>query len=316
MRRYNLVLPLAIALLLAAAGSVRAAAPRVVVTIRPVHSLVATVMEGVGTPELLLKSASSPHSYALRPSDVRALEAADLVVWVGPELETFLERPLRALSPRATVLALERAEGVTLLPSREGGTWEPHAQEGEHAGGAAPGHSDEEEHDLHLWLSPANARAIVQALARALSALDPANAPRYARNAAQALEALERLDARLRDRLAPVRDRPFVVFHDAFAYFEAAYGLRAVGSITVTPEQAPGARRISELRAKVLALGAICVFREPQFEPRLVNTIIQGTQARTGTLDDLGAELPEGPGLYALLLERLADNLLDCLAPR
>ncbi len=316
MRRYNLALLLAMALLPAVAAPGRAAAPRVVVTIKPVHSLVAAVMEGVGTPVLLLKGASSPHSYALRPSDVRALEAAGLVVWVGPGLETFLERPLRALTRRAKVLELDRAEGVTLLPSREGGTWEPHADEGARPGAAAPDHPAPEEYNWHLWLSPANARAMVQAVARALSTLDPADAPRYARNAAQALQALERLDARLRDRLAPVRDRPFVVFHDAYAYFEAAYGLRAVGSITVSPERAPGARRVTDLRAKVLQLGAICVFREPQFEPRLVNTIIQGTQARTGVLDDLGVDLPEGPGQYALLLEHLADSLLACLAPR
>jgi zinc transport system substrate-binding protein len=283
-----------------------AAAPDVVVSIKPIHSLVAGVMAGVGEPQLIVSGGSSPHVYSLRPSDARKLDGAQLVFWVGPILEGFLEKPLTSLAGKAEIVELDYAPGVALLPARHGGGWEADGDEHAHAASAA-------EQDGHLWLDPENAKAIVRLAEAKIAALDPANAPRYASNAAALAQRLDALDARLRQRLAPVRGRPFVVFHDAYQYLERRYGLKAIGSITVSPEHLPGAQRIQAIHAKVAALGAACVFSEPQFEPRLVGTVIEGTHARTGVLDPEGASLHAGPELYFTLVDDLADALVTCL---
>jgi zinc transport system substrate-binding protein len=283
-----------------------AAAPDVVVSIKPIHSLVAGVMAGVGEPQLIVSGGSSPHVYSLRPSDARKLDGAQLVFWVGPILEGFLEKPLTSLAGKAEIVELDYAPGVALLPARHCGDWEADDDEHAHAASAA-------EQDGHLWLDPENAKAIVRLAEAKIAALDPANAPRYASNAAALAQRLDALDARLRQRLAPVRGRPFVVFHDAYQYLERRYGLKAIGSITVSPEHLPGAQRIQAIHAKVAALGAACVFSEPQFEPRLVGTVIEGTHARTGVLDPEGASLHAGPELYFTLVDDLADALVTCL---
>ena len=297
-----------------------AEAPKVVVTIKPIHSLVASVMHGVGEPTLLVRGGASPHSYTMKPSDAKALSAADLVVWVGPELEGFLEKPLQANAPKATRLTLMDLKNLTLLQAREGGAWEPHDhghEHHDHKDHAHKGHNhedhDHEELNSHIWLDPANARAIVTATADALAAKDPADAEAYRTNADRTLQALDALDAELKATLAPVKDKPFVVFHDAYQYFEARYDLSAVGSITVSPDRRPSAKRLSAIRAKIAGLNAACVFSEPQFEPTLVRTVVEGTKAKTGVLDPEGADLPEGESLYPTLMRNLAASLRGCL---
>ncbi len=285
-----------------------AAAPRVVASIKPIHSLVAGVMAGVAEPDLIVTGGASPHTYTLKPSDARHLERADLVFWIGPIFESFLVKPLAALGGRATVVEFDRAPGITLLPARAGGAWEEDKDE------PAAGHAASAlEEDGHLWLDPDNAKAIVRIAVARLSALDRPNAARYAQNGAALERRLDALDAALRQRLAPLRGRPFVVFHDAYHYFDRRYHLDAIGSITVSPESPPGARRVAAIRDKIAALHARCVFREPQFEPRLVDVVIAGTTAHTGVLDPEGALLPPGPDLYFALLNALADNLVRCL---
>lgn len=306
-----------------AATAARAEAPKVVVSIKPIHSLVASVMQGVGEPTLLVRGGASPHSYSMKPSDAKALSAADLVVWVGPELESFLEKPLKANAPKATRLTLMELKGLTLLETREGGAWEAHdhGHEGGRKGGHDhkhdhKGHDHAEEHEelnSHIWLDPANARAIVTATAEALAAKDPAGAEAYRTNADRTLQQLDALDAELKAALAPVKDKPFVVFHDAYQYFEARYDLSAVGSITVSPDRRPSAKRLSAIRAKIGGLGAACVFAEPQFEPALVQTVVEGTKAKTGVLDPEGTELPESVALYPTLMRNLAASLRGCL---
>ena len=315
MRRFALSAILTAALAAAAALPAHAEVPKVVVSIKPIHSLVASVMHGVGEPTLLVRGGASPHSYTMKPSDAKALSAADLVVWVGPELETFLEKPLKANAPKATRLTLMELKGLTLLETREGGAWEAH-DHGRKGGHDHKGHDNAEEHEelnSHLWLDPANARAIVTATAEALAAKDPAGAETYRTNADRTLQQLDALDAELKAALAPVKDKPFVVFHDAYQYFEARYDLSAVGSITVSPDRRPSAKRLSAIRAKIGGLGAACVFAEPQFEPALVQTVVEGTKARTGVLDPEGSELPEGEALYPTLLRNLAASLRGCL---
>jgi len=292
------------------------AAPQVVASIKPIHSLVAAVMEGVGSPALIVKGAASPHTYAMKPSDAKALASADVVVWIGPAFEGFLAKPL-ASAGKATVVELMDAPGLTLLDAREGGAWEAHDHGHKHDHDHKHGHGhDDHDHDevnSHIWLSPPNAKRIVAVTAEALSAKDPANAGTYAANAARVSAALDALDAELKAALAPVAGRPFVVFHDAYQYFEAYYGLNGVGAITVSPDRRPSAKRLAAIRDKIKSLGAVCVFAEPQFEPTLVNTVVEGTQARTGTLDAEAADIAEGPDLYPTLMRRLASSLADCL---
>ena len=291
--------------------------PLVVASIKPVHSLVAGVMEGVGEPVLLVKGAGSEHSYSLRPSEARALERAAVVFWVGETLETFLIKPLRTLSDDAQVVELAEVPGLTLHPTREGGTWEAREHEEEPAGADAGheegGHEAHGETDMHVWLDPRNAEVLVDAIAGTLGAADPANAARYAANAARLRGRLEELDRALAERLAAVADRPYVVFHDAYQYFERRYGTNALGAITINPTQRPGAQRLQEIHARLAQLDAACVFAEPQFEPALVETVVEGTDARQGVLDPLGAAFEAGPGQYFRLMEGLADALLECL---
>ena len=292
--------------------------PQVVVSIKPLHSLVAGVMQGVGTPELLVKGGGSPHGYVLRPSEAKLLSKAQLVVWVGHELESFLEKPLATLGHKARQLELSEELQASLLPLRAGGSWEAHSHH--HAAEYDDDHDDaahhEHEHgkfDQHLWLDPAMAKRIVTLTADALGQIDPARRDRYQANAKQMIERLDRLDLRLKKQLAPVKETPYIVFHPAYQYFESAYGLNAVGSITIDPERKPGVKRIKEIRDKINRLKARCIFSEPQFQSRLVATVIEGTGARTGVLDPLGADIPAGVDAYFQLLTRLGDNLYEGL---
>ena len=346
---------LALTALVTDARSTRAAEVDVVASIKPVHSLVAGVMRGVGEPALLVKGAGSEHSYSLRPSEARALEQAEVVLWVGETMETFLVKPLRALAGNAKVIELWEVPGLTLLATREGGMWEwhehgdehahadadhgegehaeEHEGEGEHAGmhqgehvgqyegkreHAETDHEEAGEHahgetDMHIWLDPANAKVLVAAIARALGEADPDNASTYLANAGRLHERLYELDRSLEDRLATVAERPYVVFHDAYQYFEQRYGVSAVGAITINPTVRPSAQRLAEIQGRLQELGAACVFAEPQFEPALVDIVIEGTNARKGVLDPLGAALDAGPDQYFRLMSDLADSLANCL---
>ncbi|KFC65111.1 Periplasmic solute binding protein [Devosia sp. LC5] len=293
------------------------AAPNVVASIKPVHSLVAAVMAGVGEPTLIVKGAASPHTYALRPSDAGALESADIVFWTGHGMELFLADALDTLAPNAQIVELAEAPGITILPVREGGAFEHHSHEGE--GGDHDHEHEEHDHgehgegDMHFWLDPENAKLMVTEIAATLAKADPENAAAYQANAATEIAALDVLETELDATLAPVKDKPFIVFHDAYQYFESRFGLELAGSITVTPDTMPGAQRIDELKTKVAELGATCVFAEPNFEPTIIKAITEGSQAKSGVLDPEGGALTEGSDLYPNLLRGLATSLVDCL---
>ena len=300
------------------------AAPNVVASIKPVHSRVAAVMAGVGEPTLIVKGAASPHTYALKPSDAGALESADIVFWTGHGMELFLTGPLETLSSKAEVIELANSPGITLLPVREGGAFEHHSHEGEggehdHDHGADGHGHDEHDHDeegagdMHFWLDPHNAELMVTQIANTLAAADPENAAKYQANAATEIAALGALEAEITATLLPVKDKPFIVFHDAYQYFEKRFGLDVAGSVTVTPDVMPGAQRIDELKAKTAELGATCVFAEPNFEPTIIAAITEGSAAKAGVLDPEGGALAEGPNLYPTLLRGLATSLVDCL---
>lgn len=315
----------------------------VVVSIKPLHSLVSAVMQGVGEPKLIVQGAGSEHSYNLKPSDAKAIEGAKVIFWAGPSMETFLDKPIDTLGEGAKVVALGEADGLTKLKFREGGPFEAHdhGHEGHDHGAEAHSHDSHDhkhddghdhkhanadesaeaghdhhhgEFDLHFWLDPQNGKVLVGNIAKVLSESDPEHAAQYEKNAADYADKLDALNKDIETELQPVKDKPFIVFHDAYQYFENRFGVNAAGSITVNPEKAPGAGRIKDIHEKIKSLGAVCVFSEPQFEPKLVNTVIDGTDAKTGVLDPLGAELKDGPDLYPQLIRNLADSLKNCLS--
>lgn len=295
-----------------------AAELQVVASIKPVHALVAGVMQGVGEPLLLVPGGASPHEYSLKPSDARALSMARVVFWIGPDLESFLVKPL-ANAQQARSVALMDAPGVTVLPLRAGGAWEAH-ERGHNSHDPAKSDADEHGHDhaasrdAHVWLDPVNAAAMVRQIIVILGDADPAHRADYARNGAALVERLNQLNQQLASALAPVKEQPYIVFHDAYQYFERRYGLNAVGSVVLDPEQRPGAKRVAEIQARMGTLGVRCVFSEPQFQSALVETVIAGSSARRGVLDPLGADLPAGPDAYFQLLQGLTDALRGCLA--
>lgn len=294
--------------------------PQIVTSIKPVHSLVAGVMQGVGEPLLLVSGGASPHDYSLKPSEARAIDQAQVVFWIGPDLESFLIRPLDNVKDKIRVVALLDAPGMTVLPLREGGAWEPHGHD-EH-GHETPEDGDDHEHehvyqadhDPHVWLDPVNAIAMVRRIMTVLGEVDVAHRADYQRNGAALIERLDRLNQRLATELAPVRQQPYLVFHDAYQYFERRYDLDAIGSVTMSAERRPGAKRVADIQARIRDLQVRCVFSEPQFQPALVETIIAGSAARRGVLDPLGAELPPGPDAYFQLLQGLATSLHACLS--
>lgn len=279
--------------------------PKVVASIKPLHSLAVAVMDGVGWPGLLLRATASAHTYTLRPSDARAIEQADVLFWIGPDYEAFMAKAMKGLPRKSRVVTMSAAPGVMLLPTREGGVW---AEEDDHDHAHGDG-----EHDMHLWLDPVNAKAVARAMAATLAEADPANAERYQANAQTLALRLDVLDGDLQTRLAPVAHKPFVVFHDAYQYLERRYGLTAAGSITVTPDRTPGPRRLSDLRRAIAERNASCVFSEPQFTSALVGTVASGTPARAGLLDPLGAAIPEGKDAYFAMMAALADSFVGCL---
>ncbi|HFC53681.1 MAG TPA: zinc ABC transporter substrate-binding protein [Gammaproteobacteria bacterium] len=280
-----------------------AAAPKVVVSIPPLHSLVAGVMEGVATPELLVRGSASIHTYTLRPSQLRVLGRAQVIFRVGPELESFLDKPLATLGDRVRVVDLIHWPGMVLLPSRRGGVWQqdPHR------------HGTREHTDNHIWLDPRNAGVIVGAVAATLSRIDPEHAGIYGANGKALSQRLEQLDRHLTASLLPVGRKPYLVFHDAYRYLEARYGLNAIGAVVATPERAPGALRIRNIRKQIRQNGIRCLFREPQFHPSWINLLTEESAIRVADLDPLGADLQPGPGLYFSLMQNLASALTACL---
>ena len=309
-------------LLLCGSLAAFAAEPKVVASIKPVHSLAAGVMQGVGEPRLLVSGGASPHEYNLKPSDARALSEAQLVFWIGPELESFLIKPLHNAKGRVRAAALLDAPGMMILPLREGGAWEPHPhghEEPDHDSRKKPHAEHEHDHaadrDAHVWLDPVNAIAMVRQIVAQLGEVDAAHKADYERNGAALIERLNRLNQQLSTELAPVKNQPYLVFHDAYQYFERRYDLNAVGSVVLSPEQRPGAKRVAQIQARIRNLQVRCVFSEPQFQPALVETVIAGSSARRGTLDpEGGAELIAGPEAYFQLLQGLSSSLRTCLS--
>lgn len=282
--------------------------PRVVASIPPVHSLVSMVMAGVGEPALLLPGNVTPHAYNLKPSDAALLENAQAVFWIGPALETVLSKPMETIATNGASVQLMDARAMKILPLRAGGVLGPDNDsdnESDNGEGSA---------DPHVWLDPANAIVMLFVISETLGEVDPGNADIYRANAIAGIDRMKRLDSELERTLAAVRNAPYVAFHDAYQYFEERYGLTPIATIAVDPGRAPGVRRVGEVKNTIVQSGARCVFTEPQFDPRLVSTLIDGTGARAGELDPLGADIPPGSSFYEAMLRAMAQNFVGCLS--
>jgi zinc transport system substrate-binding protein len=278
---------------------------RVLTSIKPLQLIAAAVQDGVAIPEVLLPPGTSPHNYALRPSDVRKVQSVDLLYWIGPDMEGFMPRVLNGRTLPS--VAVQDLPGLKLRHFAEDN--HSHAEEAdEHDHDHRPGTLD-----AHLWLSPANARVIAAKMAADLGAADSANAAHYQRNLKAFDERLDALDARLKKRLAGVEGKPYFVFHEAFDYFEDAYGLKHAGVFSVAAEVQPGAQHVAAMRARLQEVGKTCVFSEPPLRPRLAETLVAGLPVKLAELDALGGYTPATAQGYEQVLEKLGNDLAGCL---
>ncbi|CAI8829746.1 MULTISPECIES: zinc ABC transporter substrate-binding protein ZnuA [Pseudomonas] len=278
---------------------------RVLTSIKPLQLIAAAVQDGVAIPEVLLPPGASPHNYALRPSDVRKVQSVDLLYWIGPDMEGFLPRVLNGRTLPS--VAVQDLPGMKLRRFAEDS--HSHAEDAdEHDHDHRPGTLD-----AHLWLSPVNARVIAAKMATDLSAADPANAERYQSNAKAFDERLDALDARLKNRLAGIEGKPYFVFHEAFDYFEDAYGLKHTGVFSVAAEVQPGAQHVAAMRKRLQEVGKTCVFSEPPLRPRLAETLVAGLPVKLAELDALGGYTPATAQGYEQVLEKLGNDLAGCL---
>ena len=286
---------------------------KVLVSIKPFHSLVSAIMQGVSEPLLLINGNNSPHSYALRPSSAENLQQADLVFWGGEILEGFLTKPLQSLASRAKLVSLQETAGLRLLPLRSGIGWQKHETD------SANDHSAEDETtstsgtDPHIWLDPYNAKIISAKIVEILTAMDPQNAQSYRINGEKYGLRLELLDRKLKAEMTKVAETPYMVFHDAYQYFEKRYQLNVIGAVTLHLGYGSSVRRLKTVRKTIKKEKIRCIFSEPQFSPKLLQTVTAGTNVKQGTLDPLGAGLESGPELYFILLNNLSHNISSCL---
>ncbi len=290
-------------------GMVSADVPQVTTDIPVTHSLVTRVMAGIGTPDLIVNRGASPHDYSLRPSNAASLEAADLVFWISSELTPWLEGALKTLAADAKVIELMDTKASTVLPFREGTTFETHSHRHKH---------DEDEHatvnvDPHGWLDPYNGKTWLDVIATELSKIDPENTDIYFDNVSQGKTDIDAVISEIDATLATFRGTNFIVYHDAYQYFERRFDVLAAGSISMGDVSDPSPARIAEIRQTVEELDMTCVFSEPQFNPELVATVVDGTKARARVIDPLGTRLALGADFYLNLLRNIAQTMASCL---
>ena len=284
-------------------------APTVLVDISPSHSLVSMVMGDIGDPELLISSASSPHDFALRPSDALKLSKSDLIFYTSSSLTPWLSKAVQSLAQNTPVVELISAPETSLLPIRDDHLFS-HEEHEDH-----DGHDEQSgaAHDPHAWLDPANAMVWIDHIALQLARVDSANTAIYQDNAERAKENIQLLMENVMRELDGLQNVPYLVFHDSYQYFEARFKLQPKASISLGDGTRPGIGQISKLQAILKSSQARCVFSEPQFNDRLVNTVISGIDVKTTKLDPLGFNLEIGEKLYIRLIENLSSSLSECL---
>ncbi len=292
----------------------------VVTSIKPLHSLTSYIMEGVGEPELIIDGVASPHNFQIKPSHAKMLQNADLVIWIGDDLESFLPTALKSIPKDAVVFELLDQSGLKKLKFREKNIFEGHDDHGHDEKAKKEDDHDDHGHDdhghghgsfdPHIWLDPANAKVIVKKITNQLSKIDKDNASIYKANSKKVIKDLDGLIKEVKNEIN--KDASFVVFHDAYQYFEKRFGLSVIGALTVNPDVMPGAEQLSEIREVIEHEKAKCIFSEPQFNPNIINSIASDTGVKTGVLDPLGANIDKGKSMYFDLIKDMSNSLKDC----
>lgn len=284
----------------------------VVASIKPLGFIASAIAEGVTTTEVLLPDGASEHDYSLRPSDVKRLQGADLVVWVGPEMEAFMQKSVGQL-PQQKQVTLAALAGVKPLLMK-GDEDDEHEHAGhDHSAENSDADHHHGEYNMHIWLSPEIARLSAVAIHDKLVELMPENRTQLDANLQKFESGLSSTDKQLGTVLAPLKGKGYFVFHDAYGYFEKHYGLTPLGHFTVNPEIQPGAQRLHEIRTQLVEQKAVCVFAEPQFRPAVIHAVARGTNVRSGTLDPLGMDVALGKDSYMQFLTGLANQYASCL---
>jgi len=292
----------------------------VVTSIKPLHSLTSYIMEGVGEPKLIIDGVASPHNFQIKPSHAKMLQNADLVIWIGEDLESFLPTALKSIPKDAVVFELLDQSGLKKLKFREKNIFEGHDDHGHDEHAKKEDDHDDHGHDdhghghgsfdPHIWLDPANAKVIVKKITNQLSKIDKDNASTYKANSKKVIKDLDGLIKEVKNEIN--KDASFVVFHDAYQYFEKRFGLSVIGALTVNPDVMPGAEQLSEIREVIEHEKAKCIFSEPQFNPNIINSIASDTGVKTGVLDPLGANIDKGKNMYFDLIKDMSNSLKDC----
>ena len=292
----------------------------VVTSIKPLHSLTSYIMEGVGEPELIIDGVASPHNFQIKPSHAKMLQNADLVIWIGEDLESFLPTALKSIPKDAVVFELLDQSGLKKLKFREKNIFEGHDDHGHDEHAKKEDDHDDHGHDdhghghgsfdPHIWLDPANAKVIVKKITNQLSKIDKDNASKYKANSKKVIKDLDGLIKEVKNEIN--KDASFVVFHDAYQYFEKRFGLSVIGALTVNPDVMPGAEQLSEIREVIEHEKAKCIFSEPQFNPNIINSIASDTGVKTGVLDPLGANIDKGKNMYFDLIKDMSNSLMGC----
>ena len=292
----------------------------VVTSIKPLHSLTSYIMEGVGEPELIIDGVASPHNFQIKPSHAKILQNADLVIWIGEDLESFLPTALKSIPKDAIVFELLDQSGLKKLKFREKNIFEGHDDHGHDEHAKKEDDHDDHGHDdhghghgsfdPHIWLDPANAKVIVKKITNQLSKIDKDNASTYKANSKKVIKDLDGLIKEVKNEIN--KDASFVVFHDAYQYFEKRFGLSVIGALTVNPDVMPGAEQLSEIREVIEHEKAKCIFSEPQFNPNIINSIASDTGVKTGVLDPLGANIDKGKNMYFDLIKDMSNSLKGC----
>ena len=286
---------------------------KVVASIKPLHSLTSYLMDGVGKPDVIVDGYNSPHNFSLKPSHAKMLENADLVIWIGEDLETFLEKPLNTIAKKATNIEVMDIEGIQKLEFREKNIFEEHDDhKGDDDHKKKDAHEDHGHgtHDPHVWLDPINAKVIIKEITNQLVQLDSKNSSIYKSNSKKALADIDELVKDIKKKLN--KDLRFVVFHDAYQYFENRFGIQILGALTINTDVMPGAEQLSEIRKVIKHEKVNCLFSEPQFNPSIIKSIAKDTKIKTGILDPLGAKLDKGKSLYFDLLNDMVSSFKGC----
>ena len=323
------------------AGSLAANAEiKVVTTIKPLHSLISNVMDGVGEPSLIIEGSTSPHSFVLKPSHAKMIEQADIIFWIGEDIETFMEKPLESIAKNAKKISFMELTSIEKLKFREENIFD-HDDHDDHGHGEDKdhddhghgekkdhddhGHGEDKDHDDHgpgheghhhgefdghIWLDPANAKEMLHEIAHELADLDPDNASKYESNADQTIKSIDKMIKDIDTNIN--KDAKFIVFHDAYQYFETRFGVMTAGALTLNTDVLPGAKQISEIQEVITERDIKCIFSEPQFNPKIIETIAQDTGIKTGVLDPLGSIFDANKMQYFKLINDLGNKLKDC----